>query len=227
MLKPEYWIEQVKDAESLILNKEEINDLNEKTFNQSTLYKGWVKAKNIALTGDREKIFDYLKTDKFLVVTGSKVETEPNPFIKEVSNIIFNMGDRIPLVESKKIPQSIPEGNLHAQSPEGSYIIKVPVRDKNGHLQFKLALIARSNDIHEGYLPYTRKNIIRKAFKSLGERYGWGGMFGRRDCSQFIMDIYRTVGIIIPRDASRQEEGAAGKYIKFIGTIKDRENILN
>jgi len=52
-------------------------------------------------------------------------------------------------------------------------------------------------------------------------------MFGRRDCSQFIMDIYRTMGIIIPRDDSMQEEGAAGKYIKFIGSIKDRENTLD
>ena len=34
MLKPEYWVEQVEDAEGLILNKEEINDLNEKTFKQ-------------------------------------------------------------------------------------------------------------------------------------------------------------------------------------------------
>jgi len=34
MLKPEYWIEQVEDTEGLILNKEEINDLNEKTFKQ-------------------------------------------------------------------------------------------------------------------------------------------------------------------------------------------------
>jgi len=41
------------------------------------------------------------------------------------------------------------------------------------------------------------------------------------------MDIYRTMGIIIPRDDSMQEEGAAGKYIKFIGSIKDRENTLN
>jgi len=155
------------------------------------------------LTGDGEKIFDFLKTDRFLVVTGSKVETEPNPFIKEVSNIIFNMGDRIPLVESKKIPQSIPERNLQAQSSEGCYVVRIPVRDGNGYLQFKLALIARSNNVCEGYLPYAGKNIILQAFKLLGERYEWGGMFGRRDCSQFIMDIYRTVGIIIPRDASR------------------------
>jgi len=40
-------------------------------------------------------------------------------------------------------------------------------------------------------------------------------MFGRRDCSWFIIDIYRTMGIIIPRDASMQEEGAEGKYIKY------------
>jgi len=52
-------------------------------------------------------------------------------------------------------------------------------------------------------------------------------MFGRRDCSQFIMDIYRAVGIIIPINASMQEEGAAGKYIKFMGSIKDRENTIN
>lgn len=52
-------------------------------------------------------------------------------------------------------------------------------------------------------------------------------MFGRRDCLRFIMDIYRTMDIIIPRDASMQEEGAAGKYIKFMGFIKDRENTLN
>ncbi|MBU4349125.1 C40 family peptidase, partial [bacterium] len=37
----------------------------------------------------------------------------------------------------------------------------------------------------------------------------------RRDCSQLIMDIYRTMGIIIPRDASMQEEGVAGKYINL------------
>lgn len=101
---------------------------------QSTLYKGWIKVKSIALARDRKEIFDYLKTDRFLVITGSKVETEPNPFVKEISNILFQMGDRIPLVKFNEIPQSIPEGNLHSQSPEGNYVVKIPVRDKNGYL---------------------------------------------------------------------------------------------
>jgi hypothetical protein len=194
---------------------------------QSLIYKGWVKRENVALAKNKKEVFDYLKTDRFLMVTESRVETEPNPFIKEISNILFQMGDKIPLIEFNKIPKSIPIGNLHAQSAEGCYVIKIPIKDEDGYLQFKLALIARSNELCEGYLPYTRGNIIRQAFKLLGERYGWNGMFIRRDCSQFIMNIYRTMNIIIPSYTKMQEEGAAGKSIKFSGSIKDREDILN
>jgi len=189
--------------------------------------KGWVKRENIALAKNKKEVFDYLKIDRFLVVTESRVETEPNPFSREVSNVLFQMGDKIPLIEFDKIPESIPTSNLHAQSAEGCYVVKIPVKDDDGYLQFKLALIARSNELCEGYLSYTRGNIIRQAFKLLGERYGWNGMFIRRDCSQFIMNIYRTMNIIIPSYTLIQEEGVAGKSIKFSGSIKDRENILN
>ncbi len=196
-------------------------------FVQSTICKGWIKRENIALARNEKEVFDYLETDKFLIVTESRVETEPNPFVKEISNILFQMGDKIPLIEFNKIPESIPVGNLHAQSAEGCYVVKIPVKDEDGYLQFRLALIARSNDIYEGYLPYTKKNIIRQAFKLLGERYGWNGMFKRRDCAQFIMDIYSTMNIIIPCYTKMQEEGTAGESVKFTGSIKDRENILN
>lgn len=196
------------------------------SYIQSTIYRGWVKTKSIALAKDREQVFDFLNTDRFLVVTGSWVETEPNPFIPEISNISYQMGDRLPLADPGEIPESIPPDNQQAQSPEGCYVIKVPVRDKEGYLKVQLALIARSKDLHEGYLPYTRENLIRQAFKMLGERYGWGGKFKRRDCSRFVLDIYRTVGVILPRDTGTQEEGAAGKSIKFSGTAEEREMIL-
>jgi len=194
---------------------------------QSLIYKGWVKTKDVALTKNKKDVFDYLNTDRFLMVIESRVETEPNPFIEEISNILFQMGDKIPLIEFDEIPESIPVNNLHAQSPHGCYVVKIPVKDEDGYLQFKLALIARSNELREGYLPYTRENIIRQAFKLLGERYGWNGMFVRRDCSQFIMNIYRTMNIIIPSYTKMQEEGVAGKSIKFGGSIEDREDILN
>ena len=194
---------------------------------QSVIYQGWLNRESIALVEDREEIFDFLNTDIFLIVKASRVETEPNPFITEVSGIQYQMGDSLPLASSEEIPSSIPEGNLQAQSPEGNYVIKVPVRDDNGYLQFKLALIARNNGINEGYLAYTRENLVRQAFKLLGERYGWGGLFNRRDCSRFVMDIYRSVGIIIPRDAGFQEKGTAGEYLEFSGSIREREQVLD
>ena len=194
---------------------------------QSMIYKGWVKKENIALAKNKKEVFDYANSDKFLMVTESRIETEPNPFIKEISNILFQMGDKIPLIEFDEIPESIPINNLHAQSPHGCYVVKIPVKDEEGHLEFRLALIARSNDICEGYLPYTRGNIIRQAFKLLGERYGWNGMFKRRDCSQFVMNVYKTVNIVIPSYTKMQEEGAAGESIEFSGSIKRRESVLN
>ncbi len=194
---------------------------------QSTIYRGWLKSNSIALVKNRNEIFDLLNTDRFLVVSGNRVETEPNPFIPEISNIQYQMGDILPLAAPGEIPDSIPPGNHQAQSAEGSYVIKIPVRDEGGYFQVKLALIARRNDLHEGYLPYTRASLISQTFKMLGERYGWGGLFDRRDCSRFIMDIYRSVGVILPRDAGAQEEGTAGEFIRFSGSINEREELLN
>jgi hypothetical protein len=194
---------------------------------QSMIYKGWVKREYIALAKNKKDVFNYVNSDKFLMVTESRIETEPNPFIKEISNILFQMGDKIPLIDFDEIPESIPLNNLHAQSPHGCYVVKIPVRDEEGHLEFRLALIARSNNICEGYLSYTRRNIIQQAFKLLGERYGWNGMFIRRDCSQFIMNVYKTMNIIIPSFTRVQEEGAAGKSFEFSGSIQRKESVLN
>ncbi|MDD5013862.1 MAG: SH3 domain-containing protein [Atribacterota bacterium] len=194
---------------------------------QSRIYKGWVKRKHIALAKNKKEIFDYANSDKFLMVTESRVETEPNPFVREISNILFQMGDKIPLIEFDEIPESIPMNNLHAQSPQGCYVVKIPVKDEEAHLRFRLALIARSNDVCEGYLPYTRGNIIQQAFKLLGERYGWNGMFKRRDCSQFIMNVYQAMNIIIPGFTRIQEEGIAGESIEFSGSTQRRESLLN
>lgn len=196
-------------------------------FVQVPYYRGWIKSKNIALVNNKQELVDYIKTEKFLIVTESIVETEPNPFIPDISNIEFQMGDMIPLMCEDNIPDSIPPGNQQAQSPEGCYVIKLPVRNQEGYLELKPALIARSRGVREGFLPYTRKNLIFQAFKMLGERYGWGGLYKRRDCSRFIMDIYRSVGIKIPRDAGKpQEEIATGKTIEFTGNLDKRRETM-
>ena len=53
-------------------------------------------------------------------------------------------------------------------------------------------------------LPLTRANIIRQAFKFLGERYGWGHDYNARDCSGFVSEVYRSMGVQMPRNTSDQ-----------------------
>ena len=88
---------------------------------QSRICKGWLKAESVALVKDKKDIFDYLHSEHFLIITESRVETEPNPFVSEISNILFQMGDRIPLIDFDEIPESIPLHCRHAQSPQARH----------------------------------------------------------------------------------------------------------
>ncbi|WP_430350852.1 SH3 domain-containing protein [Thermoanaerobacterium thermosaccharolyticum] len=167
-------------------------------FIQMYNYRGWVKATDIAIAKDKEEVFDYLDTDYFIVVTGNHARTQFNPYYSDVSEIQLDMGTRVPL--EKDMPDTI--GN---QSTYGNYAIKLPSRDDKGNMIFKYGLISIKEDVHCGYVPYTRANILNQAFKLIGDRYGWGDSFGGRDCSSFIMHIYKTFGFRLPRNADEQE----------------------
>jgi cell wall-associated NlpC family hydrolase len=108
------------------------------------------------------------------------------------------------------------------------YVVKLPIKTKGGYLEFTDALIAKSKDAVKGYLPYNRENIIKQAFKMQGEKYDWGNKFEGRDCSSFIADIYKTFGLILPRNAGDQEKGY-GKQYKFAqgDDIEKRNKILD
>ena len=187
-------------------------------FIQMYNYRGWIKAEDIAISKDKKELFDYVNSYKFLVVTGNYTKTRSNPFDISISKLEFTMGTKIPL-ETNKVPRHI--GN---QSVEGNYVIKIPVRDSNGNLQFKYSLISKKEDINLGYLPYTRENILKQAFKLLGDRYGWGDSFGGRDCSSYIMYVFKTFGIRLPRNANEQE-AVADKSYKFIEGMSNEERI--
>ena len=47
---------------------------------------------------------------------------------------------------------------------------------------------------------------MRQGFRFLGAPYGWGGLEGSVDCSAFTGDVYRSMGIELPRDADVQGE---------------------
>lgn len=189
----------VDPAEALVILHQSRN--HKWFFVQTFNCRGWLPVKDIAVAANREDWVKYLNEPDFLIVTLPQVRLGIKPFSPELSGLIFEMGARLPLAAPNEIPATVEH-----QSVDGNFVVKLPVRDGQGRLQFKMALLPTSSGVSIGYLPYTRANIIRQAFKGLGYRYGWGGMFDSMDCSAYVLNIYRTFGFKTPRNTSNQKQ---------------------
>lgn len=72
--------------------------------------------------------------------------------------------------------------------------------------------------------PLTRRALIEEAFTYLDQPYGWGGVNGARDCSRFLMDVFASFGIELPRFSGSQSK--AGEFSLDIKDIKDEAERL-
>lgn len=196
---------------------------NKWVFAQMYNYLAWIPAEDVAIT-TKEQLFDYINTKDFIVTTGKRAFTVNNPLNSQISELKFDMGVRIPLATQDEIGDEV-----YGQNPTGNYVVKLPTRNNNGKMVLGLALISKSEDVSLGYISYTKRNILNQAFKLLGERYGWGGMFNGRDCSAFIMDIYRTMGFKLPRNTGEQAEIDVAKDFNMPKEMKldEREKMFD
>ncbi|WP_301003892.1 SH3 domain-containing protein [Arsukibacterium sp.] len=176
---------------------------------QNYHYTGWVYSEDVAI-GSRQQVLAYSEQTPFLVVTGARAYTSYTPVQPAISELLLDMGSRLPLLTTQDTGH-----NVHGQNPHASHIVKLPVRNSDGSLDFTPALIARQQDVNIGYLPYTTANVITQAFKFLGDRYGWGHDYDSRDCTGFIIEIYRSFGLLMPRNSGQQGEGSYGQNIRF------------
>ncbi|MCB9549625.1 MAG: C40 family peptidase [Myxococcales bacterium] len=67
--------------------------------------------------------------------------------------------------------------------------------------------------------PLTRRALLEEAFSRLDQPYGWGGVGGGRDCSDYLMDVFGSFGVELPRHSASQ--AAAGSFSLDLTTIKD------
>jgi cell wall-associated NlpC family hydrolase len=167
-------------------------------FVVSPRYAAWMHADDVAY-GDASAVFAHVDATPYRIVTGAKPMTVYTPEAPAVSELQLDMGTRVPLDTS--LP---PDQPVNGQSPYTSWVLSLPVRDAQGALSFHPALLQRNQDSSADYLPLTRANIVRQAFKFLGERYGWGHAYNGRDCSGFVSDVYRSMGVQMPRNTRDQ-----------------------
>ena len=172
-------------------------------------YAAWVRSDAVAL-GSRQQVESWVRAQPRLVMTGDRVLTNYSPEEPRVSERALEMGVSLPLVNPVSAGFEI-----NGQNPYTSYIVKMPVRTEDGALAFAPALIARSRDVSVGYLPYSEDALLRQSFKFLGERYGWGHDYNGRDCSGFIGEVYKSFGLLMPRNTGQQASGRYAPTLRF------------
>ncbi|GAB3726884.1 SH3 domain-containing protein [Luteimonas pelagia] len=174
-------------------------------FVASPRYQAWIEARHVAV-GPRDEVLGYLDrigSGPRRVVTGAVARTVTAPEAPALSNLVLDMGVAVP------VARHLPEGPVNGQHPGMHWPVELPVRDAEGRLVFAPALLPRIEDTRPGVLPLTRANLLRQSFKFLGERYGWGHWNGGRDCSGFVSEVYRSMGVLLPRNTGDQAAATA------------------
>lgn len=69
-------------------------------------------------------------------------------------------------------------------------------------------------------MPFSEEKMSSLIHTMLGQKYGWGGLLGNRDCSAFTRDSFASFGIFLPRNSAAQAQFKG----QFIDLSKMSEN---
>jgi len=154
--------------------------------------RGWVSINDIALIPNADTALHFLESKNFLIVLEDQITVYADSNLTTPFSRI-RMGTPIPLA-SEATEQIDPL----------FYEVLIPIKTEGGKAEWIPGYVKRTDGLHQGYLPLTGENIIRQAFRLLGEPYGWGGQWSARDCSSYLQDIFSTMGLNLPRNSKDQ-----------------------
>lgn len=151
------------------------------------LASGWLPADSVASVSADAFRARIARTDRYVVVA-ARADLYEDPRLTRSCGYL-RMGTTLPAALEPPT--------------EGAVAVLIPARDGTGALIERTVWID-SAQVHAGFLPYTARTIYRQAFALLDAPYGWGGSFGERDCSQFLCEVFASVGLVLPRNSSAQ-----------------------
>ncbi|MFO7594807.1 MAG: SH3 domain-containing protein [Desulfocurvibacter africanus] len=135
--------------------------------------------------------------------------------------------DRVPLADGlgrhffeARIGMALP---LAAEEP-GRYVVLAPRQDLGGMARISQAAIGQDQAAPLP-LPATPKVLAGLMDGLMGRFYGWGGLYGERDCSATLQDLFIPVGVLLPRDSFQQIQAGAMVDLTGLGSVEKREAI--
>lgn len=181
---------------------------------KSIEFTGWTKQSNIAIIDDKSIWDRYFDNDSFIMVTNDcDIDVDSVDAIEGISYSTKTfMGTKL---------------HFQGEDEEGNYKVCVPARSEDGTLYCDITGILDSGNAVIGYLPATRRNILKLAFSVWGDEYGWGGRDGLRDCSSYIRDIFLCFGYALPRNSDYLMRIKKGINIEHIQGYDNKMKVVS
>lgn len=170
-------------------------------FVASTLYRAWVQDDALA-RADRDTVLGFATRAPALVVVGARARSVFDPALGTHREL--EMGTRLPWRSDWPVDEPV-----SGQLPIVHHVVEWPARNAQGQLELVPVLFPRQEPLAPAPLALSRANVIRQGFRFLGERYGWGHGYAGRDCSGFVAEIFRSLGLVLPRNTGDQARSAA------------------
>jgi hypothetical protein len=172
---------------------------NEPLFiSHASLDGGWIYVFSNSASG-------WVEADSVAVLSNEDIDT------LRKKEKLFITDDNIPLQNTDKHFVTYSRiGMVLPFSKESNDNYKALYVDTNGKIK---ELFIPKASAHIGSSLINSDELIKLGTHMLNNTYGWGGMFGERDCSSTIRDFVTPFGIWLPRNSSQQAK--KGEVISF------------
>jgi cell wall-associated NlpC family hydrolase len=113
---------------------------------------------------------------------------------------------------------------LVGETPEKMEILVAAMSLFSDYAAIKKSYVSRDAAV-VAPLRLTSLNAVKIANELIGEPYGWGGLYGNRDCSAMTRDFFAVFGLWLPRHSEDQVK-EAGSYINLSGMAPEQKEKL-
>ncbi|WQY65579.1 SH3 domain-containing protein [Helicobacter pylori] len=175
---------------------------------QSSFVYGWIKVSDLAYMRDKD------------------IE-----LLTKLKNYVMPIKDKIPLyTDYGGFYTNARVGELFALIPQSQNASQKPqkkelkaygfLRDAKGYAALQ-SVILDEKDFFVFPKAFNSENMAYFIDTMLGQKYGWGGLLGNRDCSAFTRDSFANFGILLPRNSYAQSR-YANNYVD-LSSMKAKE----
>ncbi len=175
---------------------------------QSSFVYGWIKVSDLGYMHDKD------------IELLTKLKNYVMP-IKDKIPLYTDYGDFYTDARVGELFTLIPQSQNASQNPQKKELKAYGfLRDAKGYATLQ-SVILDEKDFFVFPKVFNSENMAYFIDTMLGQKYGWGGLLGNRDCSAFTRDSFANFGILLPRNSYAQSR-YANNYVD-LSSMKAKE----